>query len=154
MPLTLSVGRVAGRLSPAFLVRVVVSIKSGINRLLGFGVSVGADRSGTGLEVDSAVVAADFPDCSLLLLKVVSTGSGAKRRLGAKSFLSTPSFCLSAEGLDWGSSFFLEVRVVVSTGSGANRRIFLTVVSTGVGGKCLARGGGAASDMTGVLQRN
>lgn len=153
MPLTLSVGSVAGRLSPAFLVRVVVSINSGVNRLLGLGVSEGAACSGTALEEGSAA-AELVVGFSLLLLVVVSTGSGAKRRLGAKSFLSTPSFCFSAgDDLDWESSSFLELRVVVSTGSGANRRIFLTVVSTGVGGKRLARGGGAAASAI-VLQRN
>jgi hypothetical protein len=135
MLLTLSVGSVAGRLSPAFLVLVVVSINSGVNFLLGFGVSWGAGASGIESGEGSGV-GKPFP---LLLLKVVSTGSGKKRRFGAKSFFSTPSFCRLLP------SSFLLLRVVVSTGSGANRRTFFVVVSTGVGANRL--GGGEVSDM-------
>jgi hypothetical protein len=130
---TLSVGSIAGRLSPAFLVLVVVSINSGVNRLLGFGVSWGTAASGIELGEGSGV--------GKPFLKVVSTGSGKKRRFGAKSFFSTPSFC---EGFP---SSFLLLRVMVSTGSGANRRTFFVVVSTGVGANRLPDGGGDVSDM-------
>jgi hypothetical protein len=134
---TLSVGKVAGLASPAFLDLLVVSINSGTNLLLGFGVSSGGGLCGIETGVGSGVGKA-FRAC-LLLLKVVSTGSGTKRRFTPKSFRSTPT-----SSAFWTSSFLL-LRAVVSTGSTANRRTFFTVVSTGVGENRLEVGGGDVS---------
>lgn len=128
-------GRVAGLASPALLDLLVVSINSGTNFLLGLGVSSAGESSGIETGVGSGV-GNGLAFC-LLLLNVVSTGSGTKRLFaGAKSLFSTASSCST-----WLWSFLL-VRIVVSTGSTANRRTFLTVVSTGVGEKRLEDGGG------------
>lgn len=131
---TLSVGKVAGLESPALFDLFVVSINSGTKRLLGLGVSSGGGLCGEG--------SGEGRDCpalsSLLLLKLISTGTGTRRRFPALSFLSTAVPPLSR----------LLLRVVVSTGSGANRRTFLTVSSTGTGWKRLAGGG---VEMSGIL---
>jgi hypothetical protein len=87
-----------------------------------------------------------FP-ANRLLLYVVSTGSGTKRRFVAKSF-----FSVEAAFSFWTSSFLL-LRVIVSTGSGANRRTFFTVVSTAIGEKRLEVGGGDVSDIVIVVGR-
>lgn len=125
----------AGLASPALLDLFVVSINSGVNLLLGFGVSVGGGLWGIEVGVGSGV-GNGFPVRSLLLLNVVSTGVGAKRRFPvAESFFSTavslPPCLLS----------FLLLRAVVSKGSGANRRTFFTVSSTGTAWKRLVGGG-------------
>jgi hypothetical protein len=138
--LTLSVGKVAGLVSPAFFDLLVVSINSGTNLLLGFGVSSGGGLFGIETGVGSGV-GNGFPAC-LLLLKVVSRGSGTNRRFPAKSLFSTPF----SSGF-WTSSFLL-LQAVVSTGSGANRRTLFTVVSTGVGENRLEVGGG---DVSGIM---
>lgn len=99
---------------------------------------------GIELSVDSGVGRALGAWC-LLLLNVVSTGSGTKRRFGE----AAASFPLSAADVatfsTLSTSSFLLLRLVVSTGSGANRRLFLTVVSTGVGVNRLDDGGGEVS---------
>ena len=138
--LTLSVGRVAGLESPALLVLFVVSISSGTNFLLGLGVVSERDSR----EIDTGVVSGVGRGLGcLLLLKVVSTGSGTNRRLGAaKSFFSTPSSFAFAS-----FTSFLLLRVVVSVGSTANRRTLFAVVSIGVGEKRLEVGGGDCSDI-------
>lgn len=133
--LTLSVCRVAGLESPAFFDLRVVSIRSGTNLLLG-----GSDISGTcslcGVEIGGfSVAGGDLHICPLLLLTIVSTGSGTNRRFGAKSFSDTISFFREMIS-------FLLLLVTVSTGSGANRLVDLTVVSTGIGEKRLVGGGG------------
>lgn len=127
----------------------VVSIRSGTNLLLGLGVaSTGVSWGGIETGVGSGV-GNGLTGC-LLLLNVVSTGSGTNRRLGgataaavvgAKSILSTPPSFLSS------FSSFLLLLVVISTGSTANRRTLFTVVSTGVGVKRLDVGGGDDSDI-------
>jgi hypothetical protein len=53
--LTLSVGKVAGLESPAFFDLLVVSINSGTNLLLGFGVSSGGGLCGIEIGVGSGV---------------------------------------------------------------------------------------------------
>lgn len=143
---TLSVCSVAGFESPAFLDLFVVSINSGTNFRLGFGAAFIASSFLIG-GVSSGVGRA-FAGC-LLLLKVVSTGSGRNRLLGgtAKSCLSTPlAFSFSV------SFSFLLLLVVVSTGSTANRRTLelFTVVSIGVGKKRLVVGGGDDSTIVPV----
>jgi hypothetical protein len=138
------VGKVAGVVSPAFFDLFVVSINSGTNLLLGLGVSSGGGVLGIETGVGSGV-GNGFPAC-LLLVKVVSTGSGTKRRFPAKSLFSTPIsvvFCTSS---------FLLHRVVVSTGSTANRRTLFTVVSTGVGENRLEVGGGDVSAIVVLLE--
>lgn len=135
-------GRVAGLESPDFLDRFEVSIRSGVNFLLGFGVSEGGEVLGIELG-DGSGVGREFGGCSLLLLNVVSTGSGTKRRLGAADSFPLALFVATSSTVS--TSSFLLLRVVVSTGSGANRRLFFTVVSTGVGAKRRADGGGEVS---------
>jgi hypothetical protein len=83
-----------------------------------------------------------FTALSLLLLKIVSTGTGTKRLFPAKSFLSTPDSSATCP------LCLLLLRAVVSTGSGANRRTFLTVSSTGTAWKRLAVGCG---DVSGIV---
>jgi hypothetical protein len=135
--LTLSVGSVAGLESPALFDLLVVSINSGTNFLLGLGVSAAGGLCGIETGVGSGVGKA-LAAC-LLLLKVVSTGSGRNFRFATTSCRSAP-----ASSVFWTSSFLL-LRVVVSTGSIANRRTFFTVVSTGVGENRLEVGGGDVS---------
>jgi hypothetical protein len=114
-----------------------------VNFLLGFGVVSGREIFGIETGVGSGV-GRGFP-ASRLLLWVVSTGSGTKRRFVAKSFFSVElSFSF------WSLTFLL-LREVVSTGSGANRRTFFTVVSTGMGEKRLEVGGGDVSDIVIVV---
>jgi hypothetical protein len=139
-PLTLSVGKVAGLESPALFDLLVVSINSGTNFLLGLGVSSAGGLCGIETGVGSGVGKA-LATC-LLLLKVLSTGSGRNFRFATTSFRST-----AASSVFWTSSFLL-LRVVVSTGSTANRRTFFTVVSTGVGENRLEVGGG---DVSGIM---
>lgn len=68
---------------------------------------------------------------SLLLLKLVSTGTG--------------SACFFPAGSLFAASLLL--RVDVSTGSGAKRRTFFVVSSTGMAWKRLGAGGGEVSGM-------
>ena len=120
-----------------------------MNFLLGFGVVSGCGVSGVETGVGSGV-GKGFP-ASRLLLYVVSTGSGTKRRFVAKSF-----FSVEAAFSFWTSSFLMLrvlLRVIVSTGSGAIRRTFFTVVSTAIGEKRLEVGGGDVSDIVIVVGR-
>lgn len=81
----------------------------------------------------------------LELLKVVSTGSGRKRRFVEESLvLSTP-----ADSWTFCASCCLLLLVLDSTGSTANRRTFRIEESTKVGEKCRAvvAGGGEMSDI-------
>jgi hypothetical protein len=141
--ITLSVGRVAGFESPAFFDLFDVSISSGTKRLRSMGACASRGWScGVETGVRSGVGNGLLTTGSLLLLKVVSTGSGTNCLLGlAMSFFSCPcpGFCAPS------SSSFLLLLAVVSTGSTANRRTFLAVVSTGVGEKRLEAGGGEVS---------
>jgi hypothetical protein len=134
------VGSVAGLWSPALLDLFDVSMSSGTNLLRGFGIaSLGKGpgiNTGVGSGVGNGLIG------PLLLLNVVSTGSGIKRRLAggnSASPVASPAFRKP--------SFLLLLLVVVSTGSTANRRTFFTVVSTGVGENRLEVGGGESSDI-------
>lgn len=111
--ITLSVGRVAGLVSPTFLDLTVTSISSGTNLLRGLSVSVCGVETGVGSGVGNGLAA-------LLLLNVVSTGWGKNLLFaGAKSFCSTPPAI-------FGSSLFsfLLLLVVSSTGWTAQRLAF------------------------------
>lgn len=124
----LSVGRVAGLVSPALFDLLVVSINSGTNRLRGLGACV--DGGCRGMEV--GVMSVSGVLLSRLLLKLVSTG------VGNACFFPVASFFVESN---------LLLRVDVSMGSGANRRTFLVVSSTGMAWKRLGAGGGDVSDM-------
>lgn len=117
----LSVGKVAGAVSPCLFVLCTVSINWGAKRRLGFGSSVGVE-----FPLELGVTSdAGFTAWFRLDLTVVSTGSGANRLFG---FSVAVSFAV-LESL----SSALLLLTVVSTGSTANRRLLFTEVSTGCG---------------------
>ena len=116
----LSVGNVAGLVSPCLFVLCTVSINWGANLRRGFGSSDVVEIPEDGLGVTSV---AEFTACFRLDFTDVSTGSGANRRFG---FSGDVSIVLLGS-----FSLVLLLLTVVSTGSTANRRLVFTEVSTG-----------------------
>ena len=125
----LSVGNVAGLVSPCLLVLCTVSINWGVNLCRGFGSSVATEMPGDGWGVTSV---AEFTACFRLDFTDVSTGSGANRRFG----FSVDGSIVLLESF----SLVLLLLVVVSTGSTAKRRLVFTKVSTGWGKNLLTAG--------------
>lgn len=140
---TLSVGNVAGVVSPAFLLLRLLSINWGVNlALLGLGVSSGFSSGCDVREMLAATGVASGVGNSaftgLLLLWLVSIGTGANLlfSLGAKSFLSVISSFERLGEVPFALRFDLEV---VSTGMTSNLRTFLV------------EGGGCDVDIVGMF---